>query len=42
MLYEVITLFFVTIGMLLDVRVVIENFAWVAILLPVLLAFKTA
>lgn len=35
-------LFFVTIGMLLDLRVVIENIAWLAVLLPVLLAFKTA
>jgi monovalent cation:H+ antiporter-2, CPA2 family len=34
-------LFFVTIGMLLDVRVVIENFAWIALLLAALLAFKT-
>lgn len=35
-------LFFVTIGMLLDVRVVIENIGWIAVLLPALLAFKTA
>jgi len=35
-------LFFVTIGMLLDPRPVIENFAWVVLLLAALLAFKAA
>ncbi|HXV12389.1 MAG TPA: monovalent cation:proton antiporter-2 (CPA2) family protein [Burkholderiales bacterium] len=34
-------LFFVTIGMLVNPRVVIENIGWVALLLPALLAFKT-
>jgi CPA2 family monovalent cation:H+ antiporter-2 len=34
-------LFFVSIGMLLDPGVVIGNIAWVALLLPALLAFKT-
>ncbi len=34
-------LFFVTIGMLLDVRVVAANFLWIALLLAVLLAGKT-
>ena len=33
-------LFFVTIGMLLDPRVVVENFLWVSVLLVALLAFK--
>jgi CPA2 family monovalent cation:H+ antiporter-2 len=33
-------LFFVTIGMMLDPQVVIENFAWVALLLAALLAYK--
>jgi CPA2 family monovalent cation:H+ antiporter-2 len=33
-------LFFVTIGMLLDPRVVLENLPWVSLLLVVLLAFK--
>lgn len=34
-------LFFVTIGMLLDLGVVVENIGWVLLLLPALLAFKT-
>ena len=33
-------LFFVTIGMMLDPQVVIENFAWVALLLAALLVYK--
>lgn len=33
-------LFFVTIGMMLDPQLVIENFAWVALLLVALLVFK--
>jgi CPA2 family monovalent cation:H+ antiporter-2 len=34
-------LFFVSIGMLLDPRAVLQNIGWVALLLPALLAFKT-
>lgn len=35
-------LFFVTIGMLLDIQVVMQNFLWVALLLVALVALKTA